>query len=75
MLTVSKKLEMKCLALAQLVFVVFLLQVACASAQQVIGRFYPEKVPYLGGEPIIVDFEVVNGTDNVAEIGRIIAPG
>jgi hypothetical protein len=70
MLTVSKLLEMKCLALAQLVFVAFLLQVPCASAQQVVGRFYPEKVQCLVGEPIIVDFEVVNGTDNVAEISE-----
>lgn len=54
--------------LAQLAFVVFLLQATCVSAQQVTGRFYPEKERYLVGEPIIVDFEVVNGTDKVAEV-------
>ena len=55
--------------LAQLAFVVFLLQATCVSAQQVTGRFYPEKERYLVGEPIIVDFEIVNGTDKVAEVG------
>ncbi len=55
--------------IARLVFVVFLLQAPCAPAQQITGRFYPEKDHYLVGEPVIVDFEVVNGTDKVAEIG------
>jgi len=41
----------------------------CAWAQEVTGRFFPEKDHYLVGEPIIVDLEVVNGTDSVAEIG------
>lgn len=60
--------------IARLVFVVFLLQVPCASAQQVTGHFYPEKQQYLVGEPVIVDFEVVNGTNKVAEIGDFNCP-
>lgn len=60
--------------IARLVFVVFLLQAPCASAQQITGRFYPEKDHYLVGEPVIVDFEVVNGTDKVAEIGDANCP-
>lgn len=60
--------------LAQLVLVVFLLQVPCASAQQITGRFYPEKDQYWVGEPVIVDFEVVNGSDKVAEIDDFNCP-
>ncbi len=41
----------------------------CVWAQEVTGRFFPEKEHYLVGEPIIVNLEVVNGTDKVAEIG------
>jgi hypothetical protein len=58
---------MKCLT--KVLFTTLLFQVPSALAQQVInGRFYPEKEQYLVGEPIIVDFEVVNGSDKVAEI-------
>ncbi|HVA17001.1 MAG TPA: HEAT repeat domain-containing protein [Candidatus Dormibacteraeota bacterium] len=53
---------------------VFLLQTPCASAQQITGRFYPEKDHYLVGEPVIVDFEVVNGTDKAAEIDNFDCP-
>src|SRR5580704_6628765 len=60
---------MKCLT--KVLFTTLLFQVPSALAQQVInGRFYPEKEQYLVGEPIIVDFEVVNGSDKVAEIGE-----
>jgi hypothetical protein len=55
--------------LAQLTFVVFLFVSPAVWAQEVTGRFFPEKERYLVGEPIIIDFEVVNGTDKVAEIG------
>jgi hypothetical protein len=42
-----------------------------ATAQQVIkGRYYPEKREYLVGEPIIVDFEVVNHSHEVGEIAE-----
>jgi hypothetical protein len=60
---------MKCLT--KVFYTTLLFQVPSALAQQVInGRFYPEKEQYLVGEPIIVDFEVVNGSDKVAEIGE-----
>jgi hypothetical protein len=39
--------------------------------QQITGRFYPEKEHYLVGEPIIVNFEVVNGTDKVFEMPNL----
>ena len=55
--------------LRQFTFVIALAVGPCVSAQEVTGRFFPEKEHYLVGEPIIVDFEVVNGTDKVAEIG------
>jgi hypothetical protein len=62
------KETMKCLT--KVLFTTLLFQVPSALAQQVIkGRFYPEKEQYLVGEPIIGDFEVVNGSDKVAEIG------
>ncbi|MHB8485085.1 MAG: HEAT repeat domain-containing protein [Candidatus Acidiferrales bacterium] len=60
--------------LARLAFVVFLLPAPCASAQQITGRFYPEKDQYLVGEPVIVDFEVVNGTDKMAEFDDFNCP-
>jgi hypothetical protein len=42
-----------------------------ATAQQAIkGRYYPEKHEYLVGEPIIVDFEVVNHSHEVGEIAE-----
>jgi hypothetical protein len=59
---------MKCLT--KVLFTGLLFQVPSALAQEIIqGRFYPEKEEYLVGEPIIVDFEVVNGSDKVADIG------
>jgi hypothetical protein len=52
-----------------LLLAVFLLNAPCTSAQQLItGRFYAEKQEYSVGEPIIVDFEVVNGSNETAEI-------
>ena len=60
---------MKCLT--KVFYTTLLFQVPSALAQQgITGRFYPEKEQYLVGEPIIVDFEVVNGSDKVAEIGE-----
>lgn len=38
-----------------------------ASAQQITGRFYPEKQQYLVGEPVIINFEVVNDSSKVFE--------
>src|ERR1700732_1107876 len=57
--------------LTKVLFTALLFQVPSALAQQVInGRFYAETEQYLVGEPIIVDFQVVNGSDKVAEIGE-----
>src|ERR1700756_2583615 len=53
--------------LARLAVAFLLAYVPYASAQQVTGRFYPEKQQYLVGEPVIVDFEVVNGSSKVFE--------
>jgi HEAT repeat protein len=56
-------------------FAAFLLPAPCARDQQVItGRFYPEKTEYLIGEPIIIDFEVVNATNEPAEMADADCP-
>lgn len=39
-----------------------------ASAQQITGRFYPEKPEYLVGEPVTVMFEVANNTNETVQI-------
>jgi hypothetical protein len=56
--------------LTKLAFTCLLAYVPVASAQQITGRFYPEKHQYLVGEPIIVVFEIVNNTAKAAEIGE-----
>jgi len=49
----------------------FLAHAPHATAQRAItGRYYPEKLKYLVGEPIIVDFEVVNHSHKVGEIAE-----
>src|ERR1700687_1481946 len=45
-----------------------------ASAQQITGRFYPEKRQYLVGEPIIVNFEIVNNSAMAGKIGESDCP-
>ena len=43
----------------------------CAAAKQLFtGRYYAEKRQYLVGEPIIVDFEIVNHGHKAGEIGE-----
>jgi hypothetical protein len=53
-----------------LAFVLFLAHAPQCSAQQITGRFYLEKHDYLVGEPIIVVFEMVNGTPDTLQIGE-----
>ncbi len=62
--------KMKLLSV-NILWAVLLAYAPCATAQQAIkGRYYPEKPEYLVGEPIIVDFEVVNHGHKVGEIAR-----
>jgi hypothetical protein len=65
---VQKPLQVK--FLTTLAFAFLLAYVPRASAQQITGRFYPEKQQYLVGEPVIIDFEVVNGSSKVFEISE-----
>jgi hypothetical protein len=58
----------------KVVFVLLLLWVPLASAQQITGRFYPEKQQYLVDEPIIVVFEVVNNSAKAVEFGESDCP-
>jgi hypothetical protein len=56
---------------ATILLAAFLAPAPRATAQQAItGRYYPEKLEYLVGEPIIVDFEVVNHSHKVGEIAE-----
>jgi hypothetical protein len=55
---------------ATFAFIVFLAYLPRCSAQQITGRFYPEKRDYLVGEPIIVVFEMVNSTSDTLQIGE-----
>ena len=56
---------------ATLLWAIFLAQAPYATAQQAItGRYYPEKLEYLVGEPIIIDFEVANHSHEVGEIAE-----
>jgi hypothetical protein len=41
-----------------------------ALAQQLVGRYYPEKRDYLVGEPVIVVFEVTNNSAETVQIGE-----
>ena len=61
-------------SLTKLGFVLLLAWAPRASAQQITGRFYPEKNQYLVGEPIIVVFEVVNSSAKVVKIGEFDCP-
>jgi hypothetical protein len=54
--------------LTKLAFASLLAYVPAAPAQQITGRFYPEKEEYLVGEPITVVFEVVNSSAETIEI-------
>ena len=56
--------------LAKLLFVCLLAWAPHASAQQITGRFYPEKHEYLVGEPIVIVFEVLNGSAQTVEIAE-----
>jgi len=47
-----------------------LINVPHASAQQITGRYYPEKTDYLVGEPIVVIFEVENAGSATVQIGE-----
>src|SRR5579864_1134774 len=60
--------------LAKLSFVFVLAWAPHTSAQQIIGRFYPEKQQYLVGEPIIVVFEIVNKSPRAIEIAESDCP-
>jgi hypothetical protein len=53
--------------LTKIAFAFLLVCVPHVSAQQTTGRFYPEKQQYLVGEPVAIDFEVVNGSSKVFE--------
>jgi hypothetical protein len=60
--------------LTKLVFAFLLALAPHASAQQITGRFYPEKHHYLVGEPIIVVFELINRSANAIEIDEFDCP-
>jgi hypothetical protein len=60
--------------LTKFLFVFVLAWVPHASAQQITGRFYPEKQQYLAGEPIIVVFEIVNKGPRAIEIAESNCP-
>jgi hypothetical protein len=60
--------------LAKLLFVFLLAWEPLTSAQQITGRFYPEKQQYLVGEPIIVVFEIVNKSPRAIEIPESSCP-
>jgi hypothetical protein len=68
----QRPLQMK--FLTKLTFACLFAYVPVASAQQITGRFYPEKHQYLVGEPIIVVFEIVNNSAKAAEIGESYCP-
>ncbi len=52
-----------------LVFIFLFGGVSHLSAQQITGRFYPEKQRYLVGEPIVVIFEIVNNSGKAVKVG------
>jgi len=57
--------------LATILLAAFLAHGPHALAQQAVtGRYYPEKQEYLVGEPIIVDFEIVNHSHRAGEIAE-----
>jgi len=56
--------------LTKVAFVFLLAHVNQVSAQQITGRFRPEKEHYLVGEPIFIVFEVVNSTARTVEIAE-----
>jgi hypothetical protein len=57
-------------SLAKLLFVFLFAWAPHASAQQITGRFYPEKSQYLVGEPIVIVFEIVNKSPSAIEIAE-----
>ena len=56
--------------LTKLLFAFVFVWTPHASAQQITGRFYPEKSRYLVGEPIVIVFEIVNKSPNAIEFGE-----
>jgi hypothetical protein len=61
---------MKLLATEALLVALLVLAPYAAAKQLFTGRYYPEKKQYLVGEPIIVDFEIVNHGHRAGEIGE-----